>query len=162
MSQATSVQSITPVLAFKQGTEEAVNLYVSLFPNSRVVNLVRSDDGAGGHVLVANFELDGRPYNAFDGGEHFAFSDGFSMMVTCETQEEIDRLWDALTAGGGEPGPCGWLKDRFGMSWQVIPSDLGRMLSDTVAGNTQRAGEAMRQMTKLDIATLRAAYESAA
>jgi len=159
-----STQSLTPVLAFREGAEEAINLYVSLFPNSRVVSVLRSTGGPipKGQVMTATFELDGRPYNAFDGGEHFAFSDGFSLMVTCESQEEIDRLWNALTAGGGEPGRCGWLKDRFGLSWQIAPSDLGQMLSDPAAGNPQRAAEAMMQMSKLDIAGLRAAYATPA
>src|ERR1700682_2438132 len=162
MSQATTaaaasdtdrqVQSITPVLTFKEGTEEAVNLYVSLFPNSRIVNIVRSEGGLipAGQVMSATFELDGRPYNAFDGGSSFSFSEGFSIMVTCGTQEEIDRLWDRLTADGGEPGRCGWLKDPFGLSWQIIPADLGEMLSNSAGGNTQKAGEAMMKMDKLD------------
>jgi predicted 3-demethylubiquinone-9 3-methyltransferase (glyoxalase superfamily) len=127
---ATHLRSITPVLTFRERTEEAVNLYVSLFPNSRIVNMFRSE--------------------------------GFSLMVTCSTQEEIDRLWDGLTAGGGEPGRCGWLKDRFGLSWQVIPADLGEMLGNPAGGNTRKAGEAMMGMNKLDIAALRAAYSSAA
>ena len=155
-------QSITPVLTFREGTEEAINLYVSLLPNSRVVNIVRSQGGLipAGQVMSATFELNGRSYNAFDGGATFAFSEGFSLMVTCVTQEEIDRLWTGLTEGGGEPGRCGWLKDRFGLSWQIIPADLGEMLSNPAGGNTQRAGEAMMKMNKLDIAALRAAYNS--
>lgn len=172
MSQATTttgapdttvrVQSITPVLTFKDRTEEAVNLYVSLFPNSRIVDVVRSDGGLipAGQVMSATFELDGHPYNAFDGGGSFSFSEGFSIMVTCGTQNEIDRLWDRLTENGGEPGRCGWLKDRFGLSWQIIPADLGEMLSNPAGGNTQKAGEAMMKMDKLDIAALRAAYTS--
>ncbi len=156
------VQSITPVLTFKERTEEAVGLYVTLFPNSRIVNMVRSDGGLipAGRVMSATFELDGRPYNAFDGGSSFSFSEGFSMMVTCGTQAEIDRLWDRLTADGGEPGRCGWLKDRFGLSWQIIPADLGEMLGNPAGGNTQKAGEAMMKMDKLDIAELREAYAS--
>ena len=154
------VQSITPVLTFSEHTEDAINLYVSLFPNSRIVNIVRSDGGLipAGNVMSATFELDGRPYSAFDGGASFNFSEGFSFMVTCSTQDEIDRLWDALTANGGEPGRCGWLKDPFGLSWQIIPADLGEMLSNPAGGDTRRAGEAMLKMDKLDIATLRAAY----
>lgn len=160
---ATRVQSITPVLTFRERTEEAINLYVSLFPNSRVVNMVRSDGGLipAGRVMSATFELDGRPYNAFDGGESFAFSDGFSLMVTCATQDEIDWLWNRLTEEGGEPGRCGWLKDRFGLSWQIIPADLGGMLSNPAGGNSQKAGESMMKMSKLDIAALRSAYASA-
>lgn len=158
-----AVQSITPVLTFKDQTEEAINLYVSLFPNSRIVNMVRSDGGLipAGQVMSARFELDGRQYNAFDGGGSFSFTEGFSMMVTCGTQDEINRLWDRLTDDGGQPGRCGWLKDPFGLSWQIIPADLGEMLSNPAGGNTQKAGEAMMKMDKLDIAALRAAYESA-
>jgi predicted 3-demethylubiquinone-9 3-methyltransferase (glyoxalase superfamily) len=156
-------QSITPVLTFTERTEEAINLYIALFPNSRIVNMVRSQGGLipAGQVMSATFELDGRAYNAFDGGPTFAFSEGFSFMVACVTQDEIDRLWDRLTADGGEPGRCGWLKDPFGLSWQVIPADLGDMLSDPAGGNTRAAGEAMMKMNKLDIAALRAAYNSA-
>lgn len=156
------VQSITPVLTFKEGTEEAINLYVSLFPNSRILNMVCSDGGLipAGQVMHATFELDGQAYNAFDGGATFAFSEGFSLMVTCATQEEIDHLWNSLTEDGGEPGRCGWLKDRFGLSWQVVPADLGEMLGNPEGGNTQKAGEAMMKMNKLDIAALRAAYDS--
>jgi predicted 3-demethylubiquinone-9 3-methyltransferase (glyoxalase superfamily) len=161
---ASQVQSITPVLVFKANTEEAINLYVSLFPNSRVLNIVCSEGGMipAGQVMQATFELDGIRYNAFDGGPTFAFSEGFSLMVVCNTQEEIDRLWDRLTADGGEPGRCGWLKDRFGLSWQVIPADLGEMLGNPAGGNTGKASKAMMTMSKLDIATLRTAYDSAA
>ncbi len=160
---ATPIQSITPVLVFREGTEDAINLYVSLFPNSRVVNMVRSEGGMipPGKVMSATFELGGQLYNAFDGGPSFAFSEGFSLMVTCATQEEIDRLWDGLIADGGEPGRCGWLKDKFGLSWQIVPGDLGEMLGNPAGGNTQKAGEAMMAMNKLDMAALRAAYDSA-
>ena len=155
-------QSITPVLTFRERTAEAIDLYVSLFPNSRILNMVRSDGGLipAGQVMHATFELDGRAYNAFDGGDSFAFSEGFSLMVTCTTQKEIDRLWNSLTEDGGEPGRCGWLKDRFGLSWQVVPAELGEMLGNPAGGNTQKAGEAMMKMNKLDIAALRAAYNS--
>src|SRR5258708_30123834 len=156
------VQSITPVLTFKERTEEVVRWCVRLFRNSRIVSMVRSEGGLipAGRVRSATFELDGRPYNDFDGGSSFSFSEGFSMMVTCGTQAEIDRLWDRLTADGGEPGRCGWLKDRFGLSWQIIPADLGEMLGNPAGGNTQKAGEAMMKMDKLDIAELREAYAS--
>src|SRR5258708_551536 len=156
------VQSIGTLMSVKERTEEAVRLYVTVFPNSRIVSVVRSDGGLipAGRVMSATFELDGRPYNAFDGGSSFSFSEGFSMMVTCGTQAEIDRLWDRLTADGGEPGRCGWLKDRFGLSWQIIPADLGEMLGNPAGGNTQKAGEAMMKMDKLDIAELREAYAS--
>ena len=157
------VQGPTPCLVFANRAEEAINFYVSLFDNSRVVSAVRSD-GKGpipaGALMHAIFELDGRRYTTFDGGPNFSFTDGFSLMVTCDAQDEIDRLWTSLTADGGEEGPCGWLKDRFGLSWQVVPADLGQMLSDSAHGNTGKAAEAMFKMKKLDIATLRQAYGS--
>lgn len=150
----------TVCLTFADRAEEAINFYVSLFRNSRILNLVRSDGHgpiAAGKVMQASFELDGREFVAFDGGPSFAFSEGMSLMVSCQTQEEIDSLWEKLTEGG-EEGPCGWLKDRFGVSWQVIPASLGKMLGDSSSGNTARAAEAMLKMRKLDIATLERAY----
>jgi len=159
------MQSTIPCLVFKEGGEEAVKFYVSVVPNSRIYDLIRGD-GKGpipeGQLLHARFELDGRSYDAFDGGESFQFSEGFSLRVSCDTQEEIDDLWERLTAGGGEPGPCGWLKDRWGLSWQIIPAALGEMLSNPAGGNSEKATQAMLKMGKLDIAELRRAYESAA
>jgi predicted 3-demethylubiquinone-9 3-methyltransferase (glyoxalase superfamily) len=113
-------------------------------------------------VMHAIFELDGREYTAFDGGPTFSFSEGMSIVVTCATQEEIDRLWAGLTAGGGVEGPCGWLKDRFGLSWQIVPEVLGEMLGDSKSGNSGAAMQAMLKMNKLDIAGLQRAYRSAA
>lgn len=156
------VQGPTPCLTFSDRAEEAVNFYVTLFRNSRVVSMVRSD-GKGpipqGKLMHATFQLDGREFTAFDGGPSFAFTDGISLMVTCETQEEIDEMWAKLSEGG-EEGPCGWLKDRFGVSWQVVPAALGQMLGDPASGNSAKAMEAMLKMRKLDIATLRHAYAS--
>ncbi|HEV2141348.1 MAG TPA: VOC family protein [Candidatus Dormibacteraeota bacterium] len=152
---------IRPCIVYRDGCEEAINFYVSLFPNSRIVSLTRSEaDGpiAKGKVLGAIFQLDGREYMSFDGGETFNFSEGFSLMVTCKTQEEVDRYWSALTANGGEEGPCGWLKDRFGLSWQIVPEALPQMLSDPQSGDSHAALEAMLKMKKLDIATLQRAY----
>jgi predicted 3-demethylubiquinone-9 3-methyltransferase (glyoxalase superfamily) len=152
---------IRPCIVFKDGCEEAINLYVSLFPNSKVLNLVLSETDAPiakGKVLNAVFQLDGREYMAFDGGPTFTFAEGFSLMVTCQTQEEIDRYWSTLTADGGEEGPCGWLKDKFGLSWQIIPSVLGQMLTDSKSGDSAAALQAMFQMKKLDIAQLQHAY----
>jgi predicted 3-demethylubiquinone-9 3-methyltransferase (glyoxalase superfamily) len=153
---------IRPCIVYKDSCEEAINLYVSLFPNSRIVSLTKSEaDGpvAKGKVLGAIFELDGREYMSFDGGETFNFSEGFSLMVMCKSQEEIDRYWAALTANGGEEGPCGWLKDRFGLSWQIVPEALTRMLSDDRSGDSQAALQAMLAMKKLDIAGLERAYK---
>ena len=158
------VQSVRPCLTFKDRTEEAVNFYVSLFPNSKVLSLLKAD-GKGplpeGSVLHASFQLDGQEYTAFDGGPAFTFTEGFSFVATCEIQEEIDAVWARLTEGG-EDGPCGWLKDRFGVSWQVVPAALGQMMGDPKSGNPAKVMEALLKMRKLDLATLKQAYRSGA
>jgi predicted 3-demethylubiquinone-9 3-methyltransferase (glyoxalase superfamily) len=158
------VQSVRPSLTFKTGTEQAVKFYVSLFPNSKVLSLLKSD-GKGplpeGSVLHASFQLDGQEYTAFDGGPSFTFTEAFSFVATCETQEEIDEVWARLTEGG-EEGPCGWLKDRFGVSWQVVPAALGQMMGDPKSGNPAKVMEALLKMRKLDLATLQKAYRSGA
>jgi predicted 3-demethylubiquinone-9 3-methyltransferase (glyoxalase superfamily) len=155
--------SVRPSLTFKDHTEEAVNFYVSLFPNSKVVSILHSELDSPqlpkGSVLHAEFVLDGQEYTAFDGGDSFEFSEGFSLVATCETQQELDTVWDRLT-DGGEEGPCGWCKDRFGVSWQVVPSSLGRMMSDNKSGNSSKVVEAFLKMKKMDIATLERAYRS--
>ncbi len=156
------VQSVRPCLTFKEGTEAAINFYVSLLPNSRVLNLLKADANGPlpeGSVLHASFLLDGQEYTAFDGGPSFSFTEAFSLVATCETQEEIDELWARLT-DGGEEGPCGWLKDRWGVSWQVVPSALGQMMSDPKSGNPAKVMEALLKMRKLDLATLKQAYRS--
>lgn len=158
----TQVQGPTPCLAFGDRAEEAINFYVSLFRNSRVVSILRSDGKGplpGGKVQYATFLLDGREYAAFDGGPHFSFTDGFSLVVTCQTQDEIDEMWAKLSEGG-EEGPCGWLKDRFGVSWQVVPAALGEMMGNPAGGNSAKVMEALLKMGKLDLATLRRAYGS--
>lgn len=153
---------VRPCITFKAGAEEAIKLYVSLFPNSRITSMTRVEADAGplrkGQVLGAIFELDGREFRAFDGGETFTFSEGVSMDVTCKTQAEIDMYWNGLIVGGGEEGPCGWLKDRFGLSWQIVPEQLGQMLTDSTSGNAEACLNAMLKMKKLDIATLEKAY----
>ncbi len=157
-----AVQSVRPSLTFKERTEEAVNFYVSLFPNSKVLSLLRSDGNGPlpeGSMLHASFQLDGQDYAAFDGGPSFTFTEAFSFVVTCETQDEIDEVWARLTEGG-EDGPCGWLKDRFGVSWQVVPSALGQMMGDPKSGNPAKVMEALLKMRKLDLATLNQAYRS--
>ena len=156
---------IRPCIVYVDRAEEAINFYVSLFPDSRITTLQRSEvDGAiaKGKVLGATFELDGREYMAFDGGPSFKFSEGVSLMVMCKNQEEVDRYWNALSANGGEEGPCGWLKDRFGLSWQIVPEALTRMLTDQKSGDSQAAFEAMLKMKKLDIAKLEKAYRGSA
>ena len=157
-----TVQSVRPCLTFKDGAEAAINFYVSLFPNSRVLSLLKSDGNGPlpeGSVLHASFLLDGQEYTAFDGGPSFSFTEAFSFVATCETQEEIDEVWARLT-DGGEDGPCGWLKDRFGVSWQVVPSALGQMVGDPKSGNPAKVMEALLKMRKLDLATLKQAYRS--
>lgn len=157
------VQSIRPSLTFKEGTEAAISFYVSLFPNSKVLSMVRAEGNGPipeGSVLHASFLLDGQEYTAFDGGPSFAFTEAFSFVVTCETQKELDETWARLISNGGEEGQCGWLKDRFGVSWQVLPSSLGKMMSDPTSGNPAKTMGALFKMRKLDIATLERAYHS--
>lgn len=156
----TSVRSIVPCLVFRDQAEEAINFYVSVFKNSRVVSIVRSEREGPvpkGKVLHATFELDGREFTAFDGGPSFSFSEAFSLVATCDTQPELDEVWRRLSEGG-EEGPCGWLKDRFGVSWQVVPTALGEMMADSKSGNSERVMEALLKMGKIDIETLRRAY----
>ena len=158
----TKVQSVRPCLTFSSGAEAAVNFYVSVFPNSKVKSMLRAE-GSGplpeGSLLHAAFQLDGQEYTAFDGGPSFSFTEAFSFVVTCETQDEIDQMWTRLSEGG-EEGPCGWLKDRFDVSWQVVPAALGRMMGDPKSGNPARVMQALLKMRKLDIATLEQAYRS--
>ncbi len=160
--RASGIESLTVCLAFKDRAEEAVRFYVSVFPNSRILSLARSEGGGPipkGKLMGATFRLFGREFTAFDGGPAFSFSIGMSLMVLCRTQAEIDRLWEKLSRGG-EKGPCGWLTDRFGVSWQIVPVALGEMLSDSKHGNSEAVMEAMLKMTKLDIETLRTAYRT--
>ena len=159
--EKTAVRSIVPCLTFNDQAEEAVNFYVSVFKNSRIVSMVRSDaDGPvpRGKVLHAVFELNGREFTAFDGGPDFSFSPGFSLVTTCETQEELDAVWEKLSTGGKE-GPCGWLTDQFGVAWQVLPAALGEMLGDAKSGNLEKVMEALLKMGKIDIKTLEQAYK---
>ena len=154
------MQTVTPSLTFKDGAEDALKLYVSVIRNSKIVNIMRSEGGpiAKGKVLHATFELDGREFTAMDGGPSFSFTEGFSLVATCETQQELDEIWRRLTENGGEEGPCGWLKDRFGVSWQVLPRALGEMMGDPRSGNPGKVMEALLKMGKIDIAALEQAY----
>jgi len=156
---------IKPCIVFKEKAEEAVKLYTSIFPNSKITRVEKAEKAAGpvheGQVLGIEFTLDGREYLALDGGPTFSFSEGISLMVMCKTQEEVDRYWTKLTANGGEEGPCGWLKDPYGLSWQIVPEQLTQMLSDKKSGNSQAAMEAMLKMKKLEIAELEKAYRGA-
>ncbi len=151
--------TITPFLTFQDQAEEAVNFYVSIFKNSKIVSMNRYGEGApmpAGSVMSATFVLDGREYMALNGGPHFSFTDGFSLVVSCETQDEVDELWEKLSAGG-EKGQCGWLKDKFGLSWQIIPTALGELLGAKDPRKGQNVMQAMLQMTKIDIAALKRA-----
>jgi predicted 3-demethylubiquinone-9 3-methyltransferase (glyoxalase superfamily) len=155
------MNKITPFLTFNDQAEEAVNFYVSIFKNSKILGTNRYAEGGpmpGGTLMSASFVLDGREYMALNGGQQFTFTDGFSLFVECETQAEVDEYWEKLSAGG-EKGPCGWLKDRFGLSWQVIPSALGELLGAEDPRKAQNVMQAMLQMSKIDIAALRQAYE---
>jgi predicted 3-demethylubiquinone-9 3-methyltransferase (glyoxalase superfamily) len=157
---------IKPCIVYADNAEEAINFYVSLFPNSRVLSVQRAEADNGpvkkGQVLGATFQLDGREYLTFDGGPTFTFTEGFSLMVTCKDQAEVDKYWNAFTANGGEEGPCGWCKDRFGLSWQIVPEVLTEMLGDSQHGDSQAALAAMLKMKKLDIAELQKAYRGSA
>ena len=155
------MSQVTTFLTFKEKGEEAVNLYVSLFKNSKIMSIVRSKgEGpiAKGALLHASFQLDGQEFMAMDGGPYFSFAQGISLFVNCETQEEMDRLWDKLSEGGEEQ-PCGWVKDKYGVSWQIIPSILGEMLNDKDAEKSKRVMEAMLKMKKIDIKALQQAYD---
>jgi predicted 3-demethylubiquinone-9 3-methyltransferase (glyoxalase superfamily) len=148
-------------LTYVDRAEEAANFYVSVFDNSRIRETTRYGEtgpGAKGSVMTVVFELDGREYIALNGGPHFTFSDGVSILVQCETQEEVDRYWEKLSEGG-QKIQCGWLKDKFGLSWQVAPRILGQFLSDPDRVRAQRVMAAMMDMKKINIAGLKRAYE---
>jgi len=144
------MQTVTPFLWFDGKAEEAMNFYLSVFKNSSVTNVAR---GPGGSVMSATFELDGQKFMALNGGPMFSFTPAVSFFVNCDTQQEVDELWEKLSAGGKKER-CGWLKDKFGLSWQVVPSVLGKLLQDTDAAKRNRVMTAMLQMDKLDIEQL--------
>ncbi len=153
-------QTITPFLWFDDQAEEAANFYVSIFPNSEVVDVSRYGEAGprpAGMVMTVTFRLDGLELVALNGGPEFTFTQAVSFAIHCETQEEVDYYWERLT-DGGEPGPCGWLKDRFGLPWQVVPTTLERLLRDEDRVKANRVMEAMLQMSKIDIAKLEEAY----
>ena len=156
--------TITPCLWFDDNGEAAMDLYCSIFPDAQVTETSRYGDGAplpAGTLLTAFFEIAGQRVMVLNGGPAFTPDEAFSFYVGVETQEEIDRYWDALIADGGAPSQCGWLKDRFGVSWQIVPSMLGQLLSDPDAEKAGRAMQAMLSMGKLDIAGLQRAYDGA-
>jgi predicted 3-demethylubiquinone-9 3-methyltransferase (glyoxalase superfamily) len=155
------MHKITPFLWFDNQAEEAVNFYTSIFRNSRIGSISRYGDagpGPAGAVMSVTFQLDGQEFMALNGGPNFSFTPAISFFVNCETQAEVDELWEKLTASGEEV-QCGWLKDKFGLSWQIVPAGLGEMLSSQDAEKSQRAMQAMLQMKKIDIAQIKQAFE---
>jgi predicted 3-demethylubiquinone-9 3-methyltransferase (glyoxalase superfamily) len=155
------MQKITPFLWFDGNAEEAVNFYVSVFKNSKLVSVTRYGEAGPwpkGTVMTATFQLEGQEFQALNGGPQFKFTEAISFVVSCETQEEIDEMWEKLSEGG-EKGRCGWLKDKFGLSWQVVPPILAALLQDADPEKANRVVTAMLQMDKLDIAALKRASE---
>lgn len=156
------MQKIHPMLWFNTQAEEAAEFYISLLPNSRITNVARFGDGnpgTPGQVMTVSFELAGQEFTALNGGPEFNFTEAISLYVDCADQDEVDRLWDRLTEGG-EPSQCGWLKDRFGVSWQIIPSALGELMGDPDPERAARVTQAMLGMTKIDIEGLKRAWAS--
>ena len=157
------MSKITPCLWFDGQAEEAANFYVSLLPDSHVDNVFRSPaetpSGPAGMVLTVDFTVAGQPFQGLNGGPDFTFNEAVSFQIDCEDQAEVDRLWNALSENGGQPGPCGWIKDRFGLSWQITPRALGRMLSDSDTEAARRAMEAMLKMGKIEVAELERAFK---
>lgn len=154
------IQKISPFLWFDGNAEEAANFYTSIFPDSRITNISRNAKGMPGEegaVLTVSFQLFGQNFVALNGGPIYKFTEAISFMVTCDNQEEVDRYWDGLLADGGQPVQCGWLKDKFGLSWQVTPNALMQILGSASSEARDRVMAAMMQMVKLDIATLEAA-----
>ena len=155
------MQKITPFLWFDGNAEEAMNFYTSIFKNAQAGNISRYGEagpGPAGSVLTASFELEGMRFTALNGGPHFRFNEAISFHVACESQAEVDYYYDKLGAGG-QIQPCGWLKDKFGLSWQIVPVQLGKFLSDKDPQRAGRVMQAMLQMKKIDIATLERAHQ---
>ncbi len=151
------MKKITPFLWFDDQAEEAMNFYVSIFKNSKVLNV---SPGPNGKAFTVSFELDGQAFTALNAGPVFKFTEAISFFVSCESQEEVDYYWEKLLAGG-EESQCGWLKDKYGLSWQIVPTALGELLGDPDPVKSQRVMQAMLQMRKIEIAGLRQAYEQA-
>lgn len=155
--------TITPCLWFDNQAEEAAKLYTTVVPDSVITEVthypIDTPSGKAGDVMTVEFELDGQPYTALNGGPHFQFTEAVSLQIECADQLEVDRYWTELTADGGSEGPCGWLKDRFGLSWQIVPRRLTELLKDSDPQVARRASQAMMAMGKLDIAALETAAE---
>ena len=155
-------QKITPNLWFDMNAEEAANFYVDLFDDGRILNVARYPEGSpgpAGKVMTVEWELNGQKFVGINGGPQFQFSEAVSFMISCKDQEEVDYYWDRLTADGGKEGQCGWLSDRFGLAWQVVPEGMDEVFSDPDPAKAERSMAAMMKMKKLDIAELRAAAE---
>ena len=155
------MQKISPFLWYNDNAEEAVNFYTSIFKNSKILAVARYGEGGPGpkgSVMTINFQIEGQEFIALNGGPHFKFNEAISFSVDCETQEEVDELWEKLSEGG-QKSQCGWLKDKYGLSWQVNPRILGELLSDKDPEKAKRVMEAMLQMEKIDIKTLKQAYD---
>jgi predicted 3-demethylubiquinone-9 3-methyltransferase (glyoxalase superfamily) len=155
------MQKITTFLTFDDQAEKAVNFYISIFKNSKIVNTTRYGDlgpGPKGALMTATFQLEGQEFIALNGGPSFEFAQGISLFVSCETQPEVDELWEKLSEGG-EKLPCGWLTDKFGVSWQIVPTVLFKMLHDEDPEKSKRVMQAMMRMSKLEIGPLKRAYE---
>ena len=155
------MQKVTTFLMFPQRAEEAVNLYVSLFDNARITGIQRFESEPAQGAAMITFEIDGQEFYAMDGGPHFKFEEGMSLMVDCKSQAEVDKLYDTLSEGG-EKQPCGWVKDKFGVSWQIVPEAMMAMMRGENPERARRAMEAMMRMVKLDIAELKRAWEGSA
>jgi predicted 3-demethylubiquinone-9 3-methyltransferase (glyoxalase superfamily) len=160
------MQKITPFLWFDNKAEEAVKFYTSIFKKSKILTVTRYEEAgakasgrAKGSVMTVAFELDGQKFVALNGGPHFKFTEAVSFVVNCKNQAEIDKFWKKLSAGGKE-GQCGWLKDKYGLSWQIVPDNIGKLIGSKDALRTQRVMQAVMTMTKLDIKTLKKAYDS--
>lgn len=155
------MKKITPFLWFNDNAEEAMNFYTSVFKNSKILDVSRLPEGTpgpAGKVMTGTFEIEGQEFMALNGGPEFKFTEAISLFVNCETQEEVDYYWEKLSAGG-EKSQCGWLKDKFGLSWQIVPTALGRLMGDPDPAKSARVMQAMLKMTKLDIAGLQRAYD---
>ncbi|MBI3609248.1 MAG: VOC family protein [Nitrospirae bacterium] len=159
------MQKITPCLWFDHQAEEAVNFYISIFKNSKIVSVTRYGEAGAevsgrpkGTVMTITFQLDGQEFMALNGGPIFKFTEAVSFIVNCKTQMELDELWEKLSKGG-EKGRCGWLQDKYGLSWQMVPTAIGKMMTDADPAKSERVMKALLQMSKLDIKTLKQAYE---
>ncbi len=156
------MRKITPFLWFDNNAEEAMNFYCSIFPDSKIGKVNRLGEvgpQGSGNVITASFTLQGQDFMVMNAGPHFKFNEAVSFFVDCEDQREVDYYWEKLTSGGGSPSQCGWLKDKFGLSWQIVPRALGKLLGDKDPRRAKRAMDAMMKMTKIDVAELERAAE---